>query len=260
MPRPAVAIGNQGFRWQTAGAAEVLVSEPLLAVAPHCFTTRALGAGRADDELLAAHGAIAAYLGVAPGALRSARQVHGAALFVADGHAPIVPPEADVLLASEPTTAVVVQTADCAPVLIGDARTGAVAAVHAGWRGTCAGVVMAAVRALAARFGSAPADLVVAIGPSIGACCYQVGADVHQAFLSRKDLPDAASWFSPDGDRWRLDIWRANHDQLRLAGVPEGAIHVAGHCTASMPDRYHSYRLEGACAGRQFAAIRPPAR
>ena len=105
------------------------------------------------------------------------------------------------------------------------------------------------------RAGVPPADLVVAIGPSIGPCCYQVDRPVYDAFQTAS--VQAASWFSPDGfGRWRLDLWRANADQLADAGVRRDAIHVAVFCTADHLEDCFSFRREGAAAGRMFGAIR----
>src|SRR5215510_14873043 len=115
-----------------------------------------------------------------------------------------------------------------------DRARGAVAAVHAGWRGTAARAAVAAVDAMAREFGTRPSDLVVAIGPSIGACCYEVGSDLVDAFAAaghERYLIDR--WFmTPRERRMRLDLVGANRDQLVLAGVREENIHACGLCTA----------------------------
>ena len=113
------------------------------------------------------------------------RQVHGAAVAVAqkDRPEPWRRPEADVVASDDPSNAIAVRVADCAPVLVGDRRTGAVAAAHAGWRGTVQGAAVAAVEALRVSFGSEPTDLVAAVGPCLGPCCGEVGSEVVQAFI-----------------------------------------------------------------------------
>jgi copper oxidase (laccase) domain-containing protein len=151
-----------------------------------------------------------------------------------------------------------------------DQVTGAVAAVHAGWRGTAARAVVAGLNALEREFGSRPADVVVAIGPSIGPCCYEVGSDLVDAFAAaghERYLIDR--WFSTppafaEGfggasrprPPLRLDIAGANRDQLILAGVPERQIHDAGLCTAMHLDVLTSFRAEKENAGRIAGVIR----
>jgi YfiH family protein len=246
-----------GFTWQDGEAGTTLRAEPLFAVAPHAFTTRAMafrGPTEDDDSRR-----LAGLLGVSPDRLLRARQVHGRHVWSVPGDAaPLAAinerPDADAIVAREPGLAAVVRVADCVPILMADTAGRAVAAVHAGWRGTCAGVAQETVRALA-EAGVPAESLVVAIGPAIGACCYQVDDRVRTAFLGM--TPDAAAWFEEDGPgRWRLDLWRANADQLRDVGVRADAIHVARLCTAHHPETCFSFRLEGPATGRMAAAIR----
>ena len=111
---------------------------------------------------------------------------------------------------------------------------------------------MVAVRALTSRFGTNPADVVAAVGPSIGACCYEVGTDLAEHFSAH---PDASRWFSRH-EKPHLDLWRATRDQLERAGVPAPQIHVSALCTFDHPGLFHSYRRDGKRAGRLVAAIR----
>ena len=182
------------------------------------------------------------------------------------------PPEADVLVSDDERCAIAVMAADCVPLLMADRKTGAVAAVHAGWRGTAVGAARAAVDTLQRHFGTTPADLVVAVGPSIGACCYDVGGELVEAFARaghERRLIDR--WFSArprsrgahhtvlcatDTPTLRLDLPAANFDQLVLAGVPADQIHLCGLCTASNLNVLYSYRGEGTTTGRLAAAIR----
>ena len=167
-------------------------------------------------------------------------------------------PEADVIVSDDPDAALVVRVADCAPVLIADTRLGVVAAAHAGWRGAAQGAASAAVKALGQNFRSRPNDLIAAIGPCLGGCCGEVGPEVVDAFAQAGHPPEKmAEWFRPgQGDRFYLDLARANADQLVAAGVPPEQTHVSGLCTRSHPQLFHSYRAHGARAGRMAGVIR----
>jgi polyphenol oxidase len=249
-----------GFEWIAETWGVALRSVPLAAIAPHVFTTR---------QLLLTSPVDSARLAAAIDASRvaMAKQVHGRDVFVVrEGDAlPVAMPEADVFVSSATQTAVAIRAADCVPLLMADRARGVVAAVHAGWRGTAAGAAVAAVEALGREFGSRPADLVAAIGPSIGPCCYEVGTELVDAFAAaghERHLIDR--WFlapaPPRGSRerspLRLDVAGANRDQLVLAGVPEEQIHLSGLCTAMHLDVLTSYRVEKEKAGRIAGAIR----
>ena len=194
-------------------------------------------------------------------------QIHGRnAVVVRRGEStPRGKPEADILVSNDPEVAIAVRAADCVPLLLADSNTGAVAAVHAGWRGTAAGAATAAVEALGREFGARPEDLVAAVGPSIGACCYEVGSELVDAFAAAghaRHLIDR--WFvttppargSREVSPLRLDVAAANRDQLLLAGVAEEHIHMSGLCTAMHLDVLTSYRKEQENAGRLAGVIR----
>jgi YfiH family protein len=169
-------------------------------------------------------------------------------------------PEADAVISDVPGLVVGVQVADCVPLLMADRHSRVVAAVHAGWRGTCANIAGTTVRAILNEFATAPADLVVAIGPSIGRCCYEVGPDVMDAFR-RAGASDTqlASWFAASSPTHsRLDLWTVNHDQLVAAGVPSANVHSSNLCTKTHLEWFDSYRADGAKAGRMAALIRVP--
>jgi len=173
------------------------------------------------------------------------RQVHGSR--VADLDSGELPREADAAVARRPGRICAILSADCLPVLFAEERGGAVGAAHAGWRGLAAGVLEAAVRALAVP----PSRLLAWIGPGIGAEHYEVGAQVRDAFLAAD--PAAAAAFRPNGrGRYLADLaWAARR---RLAALGVERIHRTADCTYADANRYFSYRREG-CCGRQATLI-----
>jgi YfiH family protein len=274
LPQPTDA-----FAWVQAAPGPALVCRPLLAVAAHLFTTRSwpLGAPLGGDEGDGRWRDVAEALACDLQHLVQVRQVHGAGVAVVSEPSS-TQEDADILLSDNPALALAVRAADCIPLLLADARTGAVAAAHAGWRGLVARVPEAAVRALARAFGSRPRDLIAAVGPSIGSCCYEVGADVQGSF-ARAGFGDRerARWFSTTPaptsrnlsmpgfggakpGHWFLDTWSAARDQLTDAGLAPERIFIAELCTASHPTTFCSYRRDGSPAGRLAGAIRrgPP--
>lgn len=197
LPEPA-----PGFHWTPVSWGLVLKCRALDELADHFFTGRELHLRGDSPDAATDWGRVASEIGVAPANLWRMRQVHGCAIAAARSTQSTPPPEADGLLTADPEIALAVQVADCVPLLIADARTGAVAATHAGWRGAAANIAGATVRQLVDRWGVNPSDLVAALGPSIGPCCYQVGPDVKTAFLDQASSPDMQdrieTWFKPD--------------------------------------------------------------
>jgi YfiH family protein len=248
------------FEWTSESWGAALRCSPLNVIAPHVFTTRGLALSSSEDNQQLARA-------VGASRVAMATQVHGRTVVVMkNGEAPAAArPEADAFVSNRSDIAVAVRVADCVPLLMADRTRGVVSAVHAGWRGTAARAAVAALDALEREFGTKPADVVAAIGPSIGACCYEVGSELVDAFAAaghERYLIDR--WFlapaPPRGTRerakLRLDVAGANRDQLRLAGVPEEQIHSSGLCTAMHLDLLTSYRAEKEQAGRLAAVIR----
>jgi YfiH family protein len=226
---------------------------------PHLFTTRHFPGVVRPTEPRPPFGPEAAPL-LAPrgrGAQPAGpHQVHGAAVLRAEragfaGHG-------DALATARPGLPLAISTADCLPIVLYDARAGRLAAVHAGWRGTVQSVARAAVGELAAA-GSAAADLVVAIGPSIGPCCYEVDVPVIARFEAA--FPGVwQPWMTPKGPgKWMLDLWSANLDQLTGAGVRPERVDLLRLCTGCRPDLLFSYRRERG-AGRLVTVAALPER
>lgn len=247
------------FHWTAEPWGPMLRCRALDGVARHGFTSRQLGL-RAGERAGAAWAGVAASVGCAAPRLERVHQVHGAMVRVvrAGGLGGPVP-DADAAVTRDPGTAVAVVAADCVPILLADPVSGAVAAVHAGWRGTAANVAGAAVAALTREWDVVPARLVAAIGPSIGACCYAVGPELVTAFAQAGHAPDRLDrWFHREDDRLVLDLWTANRDLLEAAGLVAANIHTAGLCTKTHRDVFDSFRAEGERAGRMAAIIVAP--
>jgi len=192
-----------------------------------------------------------------PWALAGCWQVHGIDIRVVHDQAEAKPAEnergdtiyCDAIVSDATGVLAGVKTADCVPLLLGDSRTGAFAAVHAGWRGTLAGVGIVAVKRLVHEYGVRPSDLRVAIGAAAGPCCYEVGAEVIDAFTAR--FKDGAKLFTETRPgHARVDLLQANRDQLTEAGVQSERIHTAPLCTMDRTDLFFSYRQEKRAQGK----------
>lgn len=225
-------------------------------MAKHFFTTRDLTLRDREDEWAA----VAAWIGVAREDLLLISQVHEARVAEAspDRPRPWPRPNADAIVGNDPTAAIAVRVADCVPILLSEESGRVVAAIHAGWRGTARRVAIAAVQSMQSRYGVRPERIVAAVGPSIGPCCYEVGADAKDAFRATGHHPALLErWFAarPLG-KFHLDLWQATRDQLQGAGLHASNIHVAELCTRTHSDRFHSYRAHGAGAGRMAAVMK----
>jgi polyphenol oxidase len=158
----------------------------------------------------------------------------------------------DGLLTDEPGVLLGIQTADCLPVLIADRTRHAVAAFHAGWRGTLKGIVERGVASMRREFGSQPADLIAAIGPGIGQCCFAVGAEVRDLFGARYSY---AEELFAGTEKLGLDLVKANRRQLLASSLAPEAVFVFNECTSCRTDLFFSYRAERGRTGRMLAVI-----
>ncbi len=256
---------SPAFRWVPTPWGHGLRCGPLEAYAQHVFTTAQLELPAGADDTVAAPAwrAAAAAAQLEDMTLCRLRQVHGDHIVVVSTdddsqRVATVRPEGDSLISLHSGTAIGVVVADCVPLLLADIRGRAVAAVHAGWRGTCAGIAATTVRSLCEVAGVSPGELVVAIGPSIGRDDYEVGEALRDQFRAAgHDAASVQRWFHEPqpGALPCLDLWRANRDQLEATGVPAEAIHVAGLSTRAHAPLLASFRRDGAMAGRMIALI-----
>ncbi len=292
--QPPRSAGD-GWKARRAGGIELLVAESLVATPwlVHGFSTRPGGESHLGDERVLNLGftdwdardrvtqnraKFRRALGAEDMALVALRQIHCDAMHVFSAP-PEQPPQGDAAISLEPGLLLTVQTADCVPILLADRKRRVIAAVHAGWRGTLARVAVKTLGRMRLEFGTRPQDVVAALGPAIGRCCYEVGPEVAQAFAGQ--FPSASDWFDgpfeqlalgeepnplpwltmmppghqPPPPRVQLDLRAANRWQLADAGVAERNIAVSTLCTACRTDLLFSYRREGIHTGRLMAAI-----
>lgn len=233
----------------------------------HAFFTREGGVSRGiyaslncgfssedDPEAVRANRARALNaLGLAPDRLHTGKQVHGTNVITA--HEPWPEPPrtlADAVVTARPGLTVAVLTADCAPVLLADPEAGVVGAVHAGWRGALAGVLEAALAAMAA-LGASPERIAAAIGPCIGQASYQVGPEYRAEFLAAD--PASATFFTPADEtgRCRFDLEGYVARRLHRAGI--GLVEALGEDTVADPERYFSNRRTQQQGGGRFGLL-----
>ena len=176
------------------------------------------------------------------GNLATLKQIHSANGVLAGGRSGELG-RGDALIEHAPGSVIAVKTADCIPILLVDERLRAVAAVHAGWRGTLARIAQKTVAAMRQELGTDPGSLHAAIGPGIGKCCYQVG-------------PEVAVQFGAQG-RTHLDLGETNRRQLIDAGLAPQRIYVSDLCTMCLPEEFHSFRRDKEKAGRLYAFAGP---
>ncbi len=155
----------------------------------------------------------------------------------------------DAIVSNVPNVLVGVKTADCVPVLLGDVRTKTFSAVHAGWRGTLNSIVINAVNKMREEFGTRAEDIRASIGPAASGKCYEVGADVIDAFTNNFSNAETLFTATKEGHAF-IDLHKANRDQLISAGVNPEKIHVAPYCTMTRTDLFFSYRVEKKLYGK----------
>jgi YfiH family protein len=233
------------------------------------FATMNLGRGVNDDPeaVVGNRERVASLLGATGSLLTFGKQVHRASVAVvtADDRGRAFD-DTDALITNVPDTPLVILTADCVAIVLFDPVRHAVGVAHAGWRGAVARIGAATVERMGAAFGSRPQDLIAAVGPCIGPCCYEVGAEVIDAvtaafpedveeLLQEPDMASAGSFrASVNEERKHLDLWRANERVLMEAGVPEAHIELPGLCTSCRTDLFYSHRAEHGNTGR-FGAL-----
>jgi YfiH family protein len=225
----------------------------------HAFSTRrserndfALGAGPAMNPLVQMNRIrFVAAAGAVGWPVLKLKQVHsGIVRIMEDTASAGEAVEGDASITSLRGVLLSVQTADCVPVLFADARARAVAAVHAGWRGTAAHIVETTTAELGRHYHVEPRDIVAAIGPHIGVCCYEIGEEVVEAIGNAAAIERRPEWPKP-----HLNLGEANRRQLLNAGIPEGQIEISSLCTRCREDLFFSYRRMGARTGHMLSII-----
>ncbi len=254
-----IRIENRGLVYYQF---EALAAEPGVC---HGFFTRAggvskppyaslnLGAGVGDDPEAVAENRRRCFaaLGLDEVRVVTPHQVHSTVVArVGRAEGGRVIEATDGLVSREPGTALLLRFADCVPIVLYDRERRAIGLAHAGWRGTLEGMAGAAVRAMQAHFGSQPGRLWAGVGPAIGACCYEVSADLAEAFAHRFG-PQVVG--HPPGSGAHLDLAAANAIALQEAGL--GQVEQAGLCTACHVDEFFSHRREGGQTGRLGAIV-----
>jgi purine-nucleoside/S-methyl-5'-thioadenosine phosphorylase / adenosine deaminase len=245
---PAPDLAPPFWRFQSLGALAGVahfVSTRAGGVSPSPYETLNLSSSSGDDpaNVRENRGRIARAYGIDSTNLIGLRQVHGSTVHVVDAP-PDGPLEGDALTTIRPGLMLMVLAADCAPVLIYDPERRAVGAAHAGWKGTVGQVGSKLVQTMHERFGCRPDSLIAGIGPSIGPCCYEVGADVVERLEGSFANPGRLLLPHETPSKSYLDLWRANKVQLLEAGLVPDHIEIAGLCTKCNAQSFYSDRAQ----------------
>ena len=193
-------------------------------------------------------------VGIHDGRIVTMRQVHGDKIVEVSDRSLKEAGEADGVITRERDIFLAVLTADCVPILLVAPKNKIVAAVHAGWRGTFAGIAQPMVRRFEQQYGIVPSELEVALGPAIGVCCYEVKDDVAKPLMKKWGSLTTPSIQVREGKSF-VNLRRLNRDILRAAGVPGNQLHEIGPCTSCAPEEFFSYRRQGGETGRQVSFI-----
>ncbi len=260
------------FRFTQRGSIEYLEAEAITALdfVTHAFCTRLGGVSEGpfsslntsfsvadrEDNVRRNLSLIADSFSIPASRLVLMGQVHGDRVCILDGDGPPPGsiPECDGLITDRPGVALGIRTADCIPLLFVDRVRRVIGGAHAGWRGTALSIASRMVDLFEDRFSSRVENILIAVGPAIGVCCYQVDSPVYAAFSSQ---PGADRFLHPcrEGGRWMLDLASANRVALMERGAPAGNILTAGHCTACRRDIFFSHRASLGNTGRQLNFI-----
>jgi YfiH family protein len=257
------------FRFAQRGAIRYLEAEEIAALdlVTHAFCTRLGGVsegpfsslntgflvGDREEDVRRNLTLIADSFSIPANRLVLMRQVHGDRILILDedGPPPGCIPACDGLITDRPGVALGIKTADCVPLLFVDPVRRVIGVAHAGWRGTTLRIASRMVDLFEGRFASRVENILIAVGPTIGVCCYQVDAPVYATFSSRPGT-DIFLHPCPEEGRWMLDLASANHNELMERGVPAKNILSTGYCTACRRDIFFSHRASLGCTGRQI--------
>lgn len=199
---------------------------------------------------------LCAQLGIPDSRLIVPRQVHGVRIEeVTEQHLSVAFEDTDALITRLKGVCIGVSTADCVPLLMYDQGTGAIAATHAGWRGTVARIGVLTLKAMQEAYGTKADDVSCVVGPSIGPEAFEVGEEVYETFAEAGFPMDDIAYRHPATQKWHIDLWQANVWQLMQAGVQDNAIQVSGVCTYMNHARFFSARRLGINSGRIFTGI-----
>jgi len=230
-------------------------SDRLGGVSPAPWDSLNLGLGLGDDALNVQQNLERLCVEAAISIPHRAKQVHGVHTLICEGEGVQHDQAADILMTTASACAVAVRTADCLPILLADPCCGVVAAVHAGWRGTAESIVVKAVKKMQ-QHGARIEQMVVALGPCIGGCCFEVGVDTAEMLaVTHSHAKQRIRW---QGEKAYPDLQAVNRLQLESLGFTAPQMESISCCTACHPERFFSWRRDGNQSGRMLAMVALP--